>query len=205
MAEAKGTSSAPIPKNYVIPNSASTTTSSNRPVPQKAGVTSKPSKAPASRPKAASTPKATSGTRPTPPSRKRTRSESLSDDSDSYASPPKRRQPAASHSSVSDEIWKLFGKDRSRYVEKDVFSDDEDMEADATALEMEEYRRLVTFTVSALHYHRPIYVDINDADLKSISARMAKKEDEAALADEMRHEQEKRRRKKEREARERRA
>jgi len=54
-------------------------------------------------------------------------------------------------------------------------SDDEDMEADATALEMEEFR----------------------------STRMAKKEDEAALEEEKRHETEKRRRKKEKELRER--
>jgi len=55
-------------------------------------------------------------------------------------------------------------------------SDDEDMEADATALEMEEFR----------------------------SARMAKKEDEAALEEEKRHEMEKRRRRKDKELRERR-
>jgi len=54
-------------------------------------------------------------------------------------------------------------------------SDDEDMEADATALEIEEYR----------------------------SARMAKEEDEAALEEEKRHETEKRHRKKEKVIRER--
>jgi hypothetical protein len=37
----------------------------------------------------------------------------------------------------------MFGKDRNKYVGRDVLSDDEDMEADATALEMEEYRRSV--------------------------------------------------------------
>lgn len=142
----KGTSSAHIPRNYVIPNSAPTAASGSRPVPQKNSTTTKPSKAAASGLKTASTSKATSTARPATQSRKRTRSDSLSDDSDSYSSPPKRRAPPASHSAVGDEIWKLFGKDRSRYVERDVFSDDEDMEADATALEMEEHRRFVILT-----------------------------------------------------------
>jgi len=71
----------------------------------------------------------------------------------------------------------MFGKNRDAYVRKDVFSDDEDMEADATALEREEYE----------------------------SARVARREDDAALEEERRHEQEKRRRRKEKEARDRRA
>lgn len=36
----------------------------------------------------------------------------------------------------------MFGKDRSTYISRDVFSDDEDMEADATILEREEKMRL---------------------------------------------------------------
>lgn len=44
---------------------------------------------------------------------------------------------------ISQEIWKMFGKDRHSYVSRDVFSDDEDMEADATALEREEKMRCV--------------------------------------------------------------
>jgi len=78
-------------------------------------------------------------------SRKRTRSLSLPD-SDSPSPPPvKRRAPAEapSRDAVKDQIWKMFGKDRNKYVGRDVLSDDEDMEADATALEMEEFRRLV--------------------------------------------------------------
>jgi len=47
----------------------------------------------------------------------------------------------------SDEIWKMFGKNRDAYVLKDVFSDDEDMEADATALEREEYERFTSFSI----------------------------------------------------------
>ncbi|KZP31780.1 hypothetical protein FIBSPDRAFT_907577 [Athelia psychrophila] len=171
--KSNGTSSALNPKKYMIPNS--TPATGSRPIPQKA--TNKPLKTAASGSKGGATSKATSSARPAPQSRKRTRSVSLSDDSDSYGSPPKRRPPPSSHPSVGEEIWKMFGKDRSQYVERDVFSDDEDMEADATAMEMEEYR----------------------------SARMAKKEDEAALAEENRREQEKRRKKKEKEMRERRA
>lgn len=69
----------------------------------------------------------------------------------------------------------MFGKDRNKYVKRDVMSDDEEMEADAIALQREEFR----------------------------STRMAKKEDEAALEAERRHEMEKRRRKREKEPRER--
>ena len=35
----------------------------------------------------------------------------------------------------------MFGKDRQQYTSRDVFSDDEDMEADATILEREEAYR----------------------------------------------------------------
>jgi hypothetical protein len=44
---------------------------------------------------------------------------------------------------ISTEIWKLFGKNKSQYVERDVFSDDEDMEADARDVEREELKRCV--------------------------------------------------------------
>ena len=44
---------------------------------------------------------------------------------------------------ISTEIWKLFGKNKSQYVERDVFSDDEDMEADARDVEREEMKRCV--------------------------------------------------------------
>ncbi|KIM84185.1 hypothetical protein PILCRDRAFT_818514 [Piloderma croceum F 1598] len=119
----------------------------------------------------------TSGTRSDASSRKRSHSLSFSNSVSPSPPPAKRRAlpEAASHNDVKTEIWKMFGKDRNKYVGRDVMSDDEDMEADATALEMEEYR----------------------------SARMAKKEDEAALEEEKRHETEKRRRKKEKEMRER--
>jgi len=65
----------------------------------------------------------------------------------------------------------MFGKDRQQYTSQDVFSDDEDMEADATILEREE----------------------------AYSARIAKKEDMLAIQEEERHEEEKRKRKREKE------
>lgn len=111
--------------------------------------------------------------------KKRPRSPSYSP---SPSPPPTNKRRAMSSgpsrtgvSDISSEIWKIFGKDRSRYMERDVLSDDEDMEVDARLLEAEEKR----------------------------SARIAKKEDELALQEEMRREEEKRRKRKEREARER--
>ncbi|KAJ8587726.1 hypothetical protein M405DRAFT_852800 [Rhizopogon salebrosus TDB-379] len=103
------------------------------------------------------------------PTKKRPRSPSSS------LSPPpaKRLAPSTEVGSYSDEIWKLFGKDRRTYIQRDVFSDDEDMEVDAGILEREELR----------------------------SARLARKEDEVALEQEKRHEEEKRRKKKEKERR----
>lgn len=77
------------------------------------------------------------------PSKKRTRSLSMS--SDSASPPPSRRRLEAEEpdQSYRAEIWKLFGKDRARYVSNMVDSDDEDMEADATAMEREEMARFV--------------------------------------------------------------
>ncbi|KAG6872736.1 hypothetical protein C0995_007057 [Termitomyces sp. Mi166 len=99
--------------------------------------------------------------------KKRPRSPSLSEESDLDSLPPRRQ----AGSGYSDAIWGFFGKNRDKYVNRDVFSDDEDMEADASALEREELR----------------------------SARLAKKEDQLALEEERRHEEVKRRRKKEKE------
>jgi protein SPT2 len=92
-----------------------------------------------------SMPKTSAGVRAGLSSRKRTRSLSLLGSGSPSPPPTKRRAPpeTPSHNAVKDEIWKMFGKDRNKYVGRDVMSDDEDMEADATALEMEEFRRLV--------------------------------------------------------------
>ncbi|KAL1745582.1 hypothetical protein HDZ31DRAFT_81854 [Schizophyllum fasciatum] len=90
-------------------------------------------------------------------------------DSDDYRKPRKRRPTADDQDDASNyqqEIWKLFGKNRSDYVNRGVESDD-DMEADAIALEREEKR----------------------------SMRLARQEDIQAAEEERRHEEEKRRRK----------
>lgn len=51
---------------------------------------------------------------------------------------------------ISSEIWRLFGKDRDRYVQNDVYSDeDDDMEVDADALRREELRRCVFVSVTS--------------------------------------------------------
>jgi len=108
-----------------------------------------------------------------PPQNKRTRSPpSTYDGSDSdseYDRRPHKRTAAASNG-IQDEIWKIFGRDRSQYISRDVLSDDEDMEADMTALEREELT----------------------------SSRIAQKEDLQAELEERRREEEKRRRRNER-------
>jgi protein SPT2 len=72
--------------------------------------------------------------------KKRPRSESRSE------SPPSKRRAQSGveedlPNDISSTIWSLFGRKRDSYVAMDVFSDDEDMEADADALEREEMRR----------------------------------------------------------------
>ena len=59
-----------------------------------------------------------------------------------YDRRPSKRGAGAS-SGIQDEIWKIFGRDRSKYMSRTVMSDDEDMEADMTALEREELARFV--------------------------------------------------------------
>ena len=80
----------------------------------------------------------------------RKRQRSLSYDS---PPPPKRRSlPPESGSrlgnDISTTIWKMFGKDRSRVMANDVYSDDEDMEADAMDLFDEEQERLAVIILS---------------------------------------------------------
>jgi protein SPT2 len=58
--------------------------------------------------------------------------------------PRKRPAPGPSSNGIQDEIWKIFGRDRSKYMSRDVLSDDEDMEADIRALEREELTRCVS-------------------------------------------------------------
>ena len=59
-----------------------------------------------------------------------------------YDHHPRKRAPAPSNG-IQDEIWKIFGRDRSKYVARDVMNDDEDMEVDMVALEWEEFVRYV--------------------------------------------------------------
>ncbi|KAI0690639.1 hypothetical protein BC835DRAFT_1363674 [Cytidiella melzeri] len=154
-----------------IDKSLTTNGSSSKPYPSKKN--SHSDKVPPSRPSLSSNRSSSKF----PPSglRKRQRSDSLSDS----PPPPKRRlqttAPTAANS-ISAEIWKMFGKDRSAYVARDVFSDDEDMEAGADEVEKEE----------------------------KYSMKAARKEDELAAEEERRREEEKRRKRKEKEMRDKR-
>lgn len=136
---------APTKSPAAVPRSAPTPSSRPPPFLPKAGSSTKPKLATKA---AASVDKSTSarGSSGSAPTRKRTRSTSLSDDDlDSYESdsppPPKRRGTADVPQDLGLEIWKLFGKDKRTYLERDIMSDDEDMEVDAAFLEREEKRR----------------------------------------------------------------
>ena len=113
-----------------------------------------PSKtAPTSRPGPSSKPSSSGISKPRPSSvhipsssagKKHRRSESFSEDEEEYDSPPsKKRYAPSAQDDYRSEIWKLFGKDRSSYVNNTVDSDEDDMEADAMDLEREEMRRFV--------------------------------------------------------------
>lgn len=73
-------------------------------------------------------------------------SDNLDDDDmyDDYGSRGRSSKAARPRNDISSEIWKLFGKDRDRYMQNNVYSDDDDdMEVDADALRREELRRFV--------------------------------------------------------------
>ncbi len=117
---------------------------------------------------------------------KRARSPSSSYDGSESDSEYDRRIPkraAGASNGIQDEIWKIFGRDRSKYMSQNVMSDDEDMEADMTALEREERTRFVPC----------IFRDLSSSDV-ALSARIARKEDLEAEEEERRREEEKRRR-----------
>ncbi|KAF9234230.1 hypothetical protein BU15DRAFT_52887 [Melanogaster broomeanus] len=105
------------------------------------------------------------------PPKKRARSPSLS------LSPPPKRRAASPEDAIRSEIWKMFGKDRSAYITRDVVSDDEDMEADASAVMREEMRSCAA---------------IGSLTWRCTVPRLAKREDELALEAEKRHEADKR-------------
>jgi protein SPT2 len=91
----------------------------------------------------------------------------------------------------------MFGKDRQQYTSRNVFSDDEDMEADATILEREEAYRSDIHSFFRLRVF--IFLNLESNSHFFLSARIAKKEDMLAVQEEERHEEEKRKRKRERE------
>lgn len=87
--------------------------------------------------------KTTSGSSKPPPNKHARSPPSQYDGSESESDRrPHKRTPGASNG-IQDEIWKIFGRDRSKYVARNVMSDDEEMEADMTALEREELTRCV--------------------------------------------------------------
>jgi protein SPT2 len=163
-----------------------------KPSPPK--TTSRPGPSPRPSGTGASKPRPSSAHIPPSAGKKHRRSESFSEDEEEYDSPPsKKRYAPTAQDDYRSEIWKLFGKDRSIYVNDMVDSDEDDMEADAMDLEMEEMRR---FVVSRCLGIRPMLIV-----LCVVSARLARKEDEQALREEKMHEHEKRKRKMERERR----
>ena len=88
---------------------------------------------------------------PSSAGKKHRRSESFSEDEEEFDSPPsKKRHVPSAQGDYRSEIWKLFGKDRSLYVNETVDSDEDDMEADAMDLEREELRRFVMLKSLAL-------------------------------------------------------
>ena len=86
--------------------------------------------------------KITAGHTPTKRARSPQSSYDGSESDSEYNRRPSKRAAGAS-SGIQDEIWKIFGRDRSKYMSRTVMSDDEDMEADMTALEREELTRFV--------------------------------------------------------------
>ena len=109
--------------------------------PSRAGLPSKPTSSGLPKPRPSSAHVSSSA------GKKHRRSESYSEDEEEYDSPPsKKRYAPTAQDDYRSEIWKLFGKDRSSYVNNTVDSDEEDMEADAMDLEREEMRRFVVVT-----------------------------------------------------------
>jgi hypothetical protein len=73
----------------------------------------------------------------------------------------------------------MFGRKRDKYVEMDVFSDEEDMEADADALEREEIFRLVC-DLSACHLRVVLTVCVPPALVlrRERTCRLSRKSDD---------------------------
>jgi protein SPT2 len=129
------------------------TKDSLKPSPSKVPSTSRPG--PSSRPSSSGTarPRPSSAHVSSSAGKKHRRSESFSEDEEEYDSPPsKKRYAPPAQDDYRSEIWKMFGKDRSSYVNDMVDSDEDDMEADAMDLEREEMRRFVI--LNRLFYSR---------------------------------------------------
>ena len=95
-----------------------------------------------------------------PPTKKRPHSTPSESEYDSEYDRRPRKRASGPSNGIQDEIWKIFGRDRSKYVSRDVLSDEEDMEADARALEREELTRcatsiLVTPLITLIWYSAP--------------------------------------------------
>lgn len=119
-------------KNMTSPGSSKATPHS------RAGLSSRPTGPGAAKPRPSS------AHIPSSAGKKHRRSESFSEDDEEYDSPPsKKRYAPPAQDDYRSEIWKLFGKDRSSYVNNTVDSDEDNMEADAMDLEREEMRRFV--------------------------------------------------------------
>lgn len=130
----------------------STKTSSSTIPKVSSSAKSSQSKSPVPRPRPAKSGSTSGGALPRSggaPPRKRPRSPSFSP-----SPPPPKRRASEPESALSAEIWKMFGKDRRSYIARDVMSDDEDMEADASVLMKEEMRRCVlSFAIVAYCSH----------------------------------------------------
>ena len=99
---------------------------------------------PSSKPLGFVKPRPSSAHIPSSAGKKHLRSESPSEEEEYDSPPSKKRYAPPAQGDYRSEIWKLFGKDRSSYVNDAVDSDEDDMEADAMDLEKEELRRFVT-------------------------------------------------------------
>lgn len=106
--------------------------------------------------------------------RKRPRSPSLSP-----SPPPAKRRSNASNelegNDIGSAIWKMFGKKRSQYVQRDVFSDDEDMEVGADDLIREEMRRFVRAFLQLLPFYLSSTLDSHNVVCPSVLAWQRRK------------------------------
>lgn len=104
--------------------------------------------------------------------KKRPRSTSRSE-----SPPPKRRVPSPGLGTISSQIWEIFGRKRDDYVGKDVLSDDDEMEADATLMEREEKQRLGWIGFFVIRFSFNISGDLVPASPKEKNSRLWRRSD----------------------------